>query len=61
MHSNAATRFLSKLGVEQLEPVVHNLTGRRGTIIKRPVLEREQGWEKKVSGGGETKSKATTK
>lgn len=39
MHSNAATRFLSELGVEQLEPLVHNLIGRRGTIIKGPVLE----------------------
>lgn len=39
VHSNAATRFLSKLGVKQLEPIVHNLSGRRGTVIKRPVLE----------------------
>lgn len=39
MHSNAATRFLSELGVEQLEPLIHNLIGRRGTIIKGPVLE----------------------
>lgn len=39
VHSDAAARFLSKLGVEQLEPVVHNLGGRRGTIIEGPVLE----------------------
>lgn len=38
MHCDAAARFLSELGVEQLEPVVNNLSGRRGAIVKRPVL-----------------------
>lgn len=41
MHSDAGTRFLSELGVEKLEPVVNNLSGRRATIIKRPILHRE--------------------
>lgn len=41
VHSNAAAGFLSKLGVEQLEPVIHNLGWRRGAIIKGPVLQRE--------------------
>lgn len=39
VHSDAAARFLSKLVAEQLEPVFHDLVGRRGTIIKGPVLE----------------------
>lgn len=42
MHSDAAARLLSKLGVEQLEPVVHDLGWRRGTIIEWPVLEEKK-------------------
>lgn len=42
MHSDAAAGFLSKLGVEQLEPVVHNLGGRRGTVVEWPVLEETE-------------------
>lgn len=41
MHGDAAARFLSELGVEQLEPVVNNLSGRGAAIIERPVLHEE--------------------
>lgn len=41
MHGDAAARFLSELGVEQLEPVVNNLSGRGGAIVERPVLHEE--------------------
>lgn len=40
VHTDAAAGFLSELGVEQLEPVVHDLGGRRGAIIEGPVLEK---------------------
>lgn len=40
MHGNAAAGFLSKFGVEQLEPVVHDLGWGRGAVVKGPVLER---------------------
>lgn len=43
VHGDAAARFLSELGVEQLEPVVHDLGGGRSSIIKGPILEREAG------------------
>lgn len=43
MHGNAAAGFLSELGVEQLEPVVNNLSGRRAAIIERPVLRQDAG------------------
>lgn len=38
MHSHAAAGFLSELGVEQLQPVVHDLGGRRAAVVERPVL-----------------------
>lgn len=41
MHGDAAARFLSELGVEQLEPVVNNLSGRGAAIVERPVLRQE--------------------
>ncbi len=47
VHSDAAARFLSKLVAEQLEPVFHDLVGRRGTVIEGPVLEETK--EKKKS------------
>lgn len=37
VHSDAAARLLSELGVEQLEPIIHDLGGRRGAIIEGPV------------------------
>lgn len=40
MHGDAAARLLPELGVEQLEPVVHDLCGGRRSVIKRPILER---------------------
>lgn len=41
VYGDAAAGLLSKFGVEQLEPVIHDLGGRRGTIIKRPVLKQK--------------------
>lgn len=38
MHGDAAARFLSELGVEQLEPVVNDLSWRGAAVVERPVL-----------------------
>lgn len=49
MHGDAAARFLSELGVEQLEPVVNNLSGRGAAIVERPVLREETNIERLTS------------
>lgn len=49
MHGDAAARFLSELGVEQLEPIVNNLSGRRAAIIERPVLRDDTIMKRLVS------------
>lgn len=41
VHGDAAARFLSELGVEQLEPVVNDLSGRGAAVVERPVLHGE--------------------
>lgn len=41
MHGDAAARFLSELVIEQLEPVVNDLSGRGAAIVERPVLHQE--------------------
>lgn len=43
VHGDAAAGLLSELGVEQLEPVVHNLGWRRGAVVEGPVLEDTRG------------------
>lgn len=44
VHSHAAAGVLAELGLQQVEPIFHNLAGRRRSIIKWPIL---QGWEER--------------
>lgn len=44
VHGHAATGVLAELGLQQVEPIFHNLAGRRCSIIKWPIL---QGWEER--------------
>lgn len=47
MHGDAAARLLSELGVEQLEPVFHDLGWGRSSVIEGPILARERRRRKK--------------
>lgn len=42
MNSHTATWVLLKLFLQQTQPVINKLTGGRGTIIKRPILNEKQ-------------------
>lgn len=42
VHGHAAAGVFAELGLEQVEPVFHDLAGRRRSVIERPVL-RERG------------------
>lgn len=42
VHGDAAAWLLSELGVEQLEPVVHDLVGGRSSVIEGPILASER-------------------
>lgn len=44
VHGHAATGVLTELGLQQVQPIFHNLAGRRCSIIKWPIL---QGWEQR--------------
>lgn len=44
VHGHTATGVLAELGLQQVEPIFHNLAGRRCSIIKWPIL---QGWEER--------------
>lgn len=47
MHGDAAARLLSELGVEQLEPVFHDLGWGWSPVIEGPILARERRRRKK--------------
>lgn len=38
VHGHAAAGVFAELGLEQVEPVFHDLAGRRRSVIERPVL-----------------------
>lgn len=44
VHGHAAAGVLAELGLQQVEPIFHNLAGRRRSIIKWPIL---QGWKER--------------
>lgn len=44
VHGHAAARVLAELGLQQVEPIFHDLAGRRCSIIKWPIL---RGWEER--------------
>lgn len=43
MNRHAAAGVLAKLGLQQVEPVIHDLAGGRSAVIKGPVLEKARG------------------
>lgn len=41
VHSHTAARVLAELGLQQVEPIFHNLAGRRCSIIKWPIHDSD--------------------